>query len=195
MRSVVSAFLVLVICTFASGQSSPYARDLVKGTGYTIALPPDVIVNLAPTEETSHGFGLDLIRPGDEHAWNRVPMRYIAFNTRWDAGDLPSLESVVDRMVRDPVSLVPDDANQGEVRVVSNFPVKLADLPARRIVVEFKNAEKRPAIRQIVVAYRARPEATGLVYVGSLTTTRTDFQQDVGMFARLLAGFKLTSVE
>ena len=36
-------------------------------------------------------------------------------------------------------------------------------------------------------------DAAGMIYVASLTTTRLNFQQDVTLFAKILAGFKLTS--
>lgn len=196
MKPAVAACLFLILSTMTLGQSSAHhARDVVKGPGYQISLPPDVVVNLAPSEETSNGFGLDLLRPGDEHLWDRTPVRFIAFNTRWDAGDLPSLDSVVNQMISNPEFLVPPEIHSGSVNLISTIPMKLGELPAKRMILEFKNVEKRPAIRQVIVAYRSRPGATGVVYVASLTTTRTDFQQDLRMFARLLAGFKLTAVE
>jgi hypothetical protein len=73
--------------------------------------------------------------------------------------------------------------------------MKLGDLPAKRMILQFKNLEKQPSVRQVIVAYRERPGATGVVYVMSLTTTRADFQQDLGMFSRLLSSFKVTAVE
>jgi hypothetical protein len=196
MRIAVSA-LILFFSVIASAQNAPqYASDLVKGPGFTISLPPGVVVNLAPTDETAHGFGLDLLRSGQQHDWDRQPLRYIAFNTRWDAGDLPSLAAVVSSMTQDLSTLVPQELHgAGTIRLVSTFPAKLGDLPAKRLIVEFTNAEKKPSIRQIVVAYRVRPDASGMVYVASLTTTRVSFEQDVEIFAKMLAGFKLTAVE
>lgn len=196
MKSAVTAFLVFLLPVLACGQiSAQYARDLVKGPGYEVALPPDVVVNLAPTEETINGFALDLPRPGDEHAWNRTPARFVAFNTRWDGGDFPSLDAVVSHMLLNPESLVPPELHNGSVDLVSTFPMKLGELPAKRMILQFKNVEKQPSLRQVIVAYRERPGATGLIYVFTLTTTRADFQQDLGMFSRILSGFKTTSVE
>ncbi len=194
MRRVVAAFLFLVFAGLAFAQSSPlYARGTVKGSGYEVTLPADVVANVSPSEETSHGFAIDLLRAGDEHEWERTPLRYIAFTTKWDAGDLPSLDAVVDSMTRELNQLMPGDVQgSGEIRVVSTFPAKLGDLPAKRLVLEFTNSGKKPAIKQIVVAYRVRHDAAGMIYVASLTTTRLNFQQDVTLFAKVLAGFKLT---
>jgi hypothetical protein len=196
MKSAVTAFLVLILGVVSLGQSSAqYARNLVKGPGYEIVLPSDVVVNLAPSKETINGFALDLLRPGDEHPWNRTPTRFIAFNTRWDGGDLPSLDAVVSHMLSNPESLVPPELHNGTVDLISTFSMKLGELPAKRMILQFKNVEKQPAIRQVIVAYRERPGATGLFYVLSLTTTRADFQQDVRVFSQLLSGFKLKPVD
>ena len=197
MKLVVSALLFLLLTTSAFAQAAPqYAHDVVKGVGYEVALPADIVVNLSPSEDTGHGFALDLLRPGDQHEWDRTPLRYIAFNTRWDAGDMPTLAAAVDGMLRDIALLIPAEIqNQAPVRLVGKFPAKLGDLPAMRFVLEFTNSAKKPAIKQIVVGYRARPDASAIIYVASLTTTRMDFQQDVNLFAKLLAGFKLTAVE
>lgn len=194
MRVAVS---VLILIAVAIAQTSPqYATDLFKGNGYTVALPQDVVVNIAPTEETVHGFGLDLVRPGQEHEWDKHPLRYIGFSTRWDAGDLPSLDVAVQKF-SDTLNLqLPREVQgSGTIRLVSTFPAKLGELPARRIVMEFTNADKKPAIRQMVIGYRARPDASAIIYIASLTTTRANFQEDVNLFAKLLAGFKLTAVE
>jgi hypothetical protein len=195
MKPTLSAFLFFLLTIFSFGQTAEHARDLVKGPGFQVSLPPDVIVNIAPTEETINGFALDLLRPGDEHSWNRTPSRFIAFNTRWDAGDFPSLDAVVSHMLSKPESLVPPELHNGTVDLISTFPMKLGDLPAKRMILQFKNLEKQPSVRQVIVAYRERPGATGVVYVMSLTTTRADFQQDLGMFSRLLSSFKVTAVE
>lgn len=193
MRRVVIAFLFFILSCLAFGQSSQYARGSVKGSGYEITLPPDVVANIAPTQDTSHGFGIDLLRAGDEHDWDGTPLRYIAFTTKWDAGDLPSLDAVLDSMKRELSQLMPAEVQgPGEIRLVSTFPAKMGELPARRLVLEFTNSEKKPAIKQIVVAYRSRPDAAAMIYVASLTTTRLNFQQDVTLFAKILAGFKLT---
>jgi hypothetical protein len=193
----VAALLLLLISAASVAQAPPgYARESFKGTGFTIALPQDVVVNLAPTEELPHGFGLDLLRPGIEHEWERHPLRYLGFTTRWDAGDLPSLNAVVEDVVRNLDSTIPAQVQgSGTIRLVSSFPAKLGELPAKRLVIEFTNTEKRPAIREMVIAYRSRPDASGIIYIASLTTTRVNFQEDLNLFAKLLAGFKLTVVE
>jgi hypothetical protein len=195
MRRAVAAFLLLISPPLVFGQAATqFAKGTVKGSGYEIALPADVVANVSPSQETSHGFAIDLLRAGDEHDWDRTPLRYIAFNTRWDAGDLPSLNAVVDSMTIELNQLMPIDVQgPGQVRLISTFPAKLGDLPAKRLVLEFTNSEKKPAIKQIVVAYRTRHDAAGMIYVASLTTTRLNFQQDVTLFAKILAGFKLTS--
>lgn len=195
MRRAVTAFLVFIFAGLAFGQTpTQYARGSVKGSGYEVTLPADVVANVAPSDETAHGFGIDLLRAGDEHDWDRTPLRYIAFTTKWDAGDLPSLDAVVDSMTRELNQLMPIDVQgPGQIRLVSTFPAKLGELPGKRLVLEFNNSEKKPAIKQIVVAYRTRHDAAGMIYVASLTTTRLNFQQDVTLFAKVLAGFKLTS--
>ena len=195
MRRAVAAFLLLISSPLVFGQAATqFAKGTVKGSGYEIALPADVVANVSPSQEASHGFAIDLLRAGDEHDWDRTPLRYIAFNTRWDAGDLPSLNAVVDSMTIELNQLMPIDVQgPGQVRLISTFPAKLGDLPAKRLVLEFTNSEKKPAIKQIVVAYRTRHDAAGMIYVASLTTTRLNFQQDVTLFAKILAGFKLTS--
>jgi hypothetical protein len=194
MRLAVTAILVLIFSSLLLAQTAAqFAKGSAKGSGFEITLPPDVVANVAPSEETSHGFAIDLLRAGDEHDWDPTPLRYVAFNTRWDAGDLPSLNAVVEGMTRELNGLIPPDVQgSGEIRLVSTFPAKLGDLPAKRLVLEFTNSEKKPAIKQIVVAYRTRHDAAGMIYVVSLTTTRLNFQQDVTLFAKILAGFKLT---
>jgi hypothetical protein len=191
MKVAVWVLLFLLLAPAARPQA--YAHGTAKGAGCEVTLPVDMVANVAPTEETAHGFAVDLTRPGDEHEWDRTPMRYIAFSTRWDAGDLPTLDSTVDSLARNLVDLIPADVrNSGQIRLVSTLPAKLGDLPARRMILEFTNAEKKPAMKQIVVAYRTRPDAAGIIYVASLTTTRLNFQQDVTLFAKLLGGFKLS---
>jgi hypothetical protein len=90
-----------------------------------------------------------------------------------------------------PAELVGGD---GVISLSSTFPAKLADLPARRLVVEFKNKQKKPSVRQIIVALRTRSDASPLLYIATLTTTKADFSQDLNLFVKLLAGFKLTPI-
>jgi hypothetical protein len=192
MKLAVTALLFIALSASALAQVA-YAHGTAKSAGCEVTLPADVVANVTPTEETSHGFALDLTRPGDEHDWERTPMRYIAFNTLWDLGDMPNLESAIENMTRELGDLVPSEVrSSGPIRLVSTLPAKLGELPARRLILEFTNSEKKPAMKQVIIAYRARPDASGMIYVASLTTTRLNFQQDVTLFAKLLSGFKLT---
>jgi hypothetical protein len=195
MRFVVTAlFLFVSVFTWAQdAQSTDVARGTVAGPGYTVTLPPDVEVDIRPTLDLA--FGLDLSEATHGREWGHVPPRYIGFSTEWNS-EAGSLDEAVRHLTDDLHSLVPTElVSDGEIRLASTFPAKLGDLPARRLVVEFRSRQHKPSIRQIVVAYRARPDATPVLYLATLTTTRTDFQQDVMLFAKLLAGFKLTPIQ
>jgi hypothetical protein len=140
-------------------------------------------------------FGIDLSQPSHGREWNGVPPRYIAFSTLWNSG-ATSLDDAVREMTSDLSTLVPAEiAGHGTLRLTSIFPAKLGDLPARRLVVEFTNRQKKPSVRQILVAYRTRKDANAVVYLASLTTTQMDFSHDLSIFAKLLAGFKLTPMQ
>ncbi len=189
--TVILAIIFLSVCAAAQG-TPDVARDTVKGPGYIVKLPADVEVDLSPNTELT--FGINLDQPTHGHEWTRVPFRFIGFSTRWDTAD--SLDAVVRRMTDNVLSLVPTEiTGAGEVRVASTFAARLGELPAKRLVVEFTNSKRKPSIRQIVVAYRARGDASPMVYIAALTTTRADFDHDLSLFAKLLAGFKLTPVE
>lgn len=198
MRFAVTAlFLLLSICASAqSSSSAPVAdtvRDTVSGPGFTLTLPPNVEMDIRPTNDLA--FGINLSETTHGHEWDRVPPRFIGFATQWTS-DAGSLEAVVERMTVDLQTLVPPElVGDGAIRLDSTFPAKLGDLPARRLVIDFKGKKNKPSVRQIIVAYRARPDASAVVYVASLTTTRADFPQDVNLFAKLLVGFKLTPIE
>src|SRR5512144_596393 len=199
MKAAVTAlFLFLSIVAWAQSAPAPSspdtARDTVSGPGFTLALPPEVEIDIRPTTDLAFGLNLTEVTRGRE--WERLPPRYIGFTTRWNS-DAGSLNDLVQDMTADLQSLVPTElvGGDGVIRLDSTFPAKLGDLPARRLVIEFKNRQKKPSLRQIVVAYRARPDASAGVYLVTLTTTRTDFQQDVYLFAKLLAGFKLTPLQ
>ena len=196
MKAAVSAlFLLLSVAVWAQSaptSSSPdTARDSVSGPGFTVALPPDVEIDIRPTSDIAFGLNLSEVTHG--HEWERLPPRYISFATRWTS-DSGSLTELIQNMTADLQSLVPAEliGGDGVIQLAANFPAKLGDLPARRLVIEFKNRQKKPSLRQIVVAYRARPDASAVVYVATLTTTREAFPQDLNLFAKLLAGFKLT---
>lgn len=191
MRIVVGITL-LFFCLGASAQTTDVARGSVSGPGFTITLPESVEVDVAPTSDLAYGINLSDNSHGRE--WDKAPSRYIGISSRWT--EATSLDQVVSQMIADLPSLVPSElVGGGVLSLASTFPVKLGDLPARRLVLQFRNRHKQPSIKQIVVAYRPRHDASALLYVASLTTTRDDFQHDLNLFAKLLAGFKLTPTE
>ncbi len=193
MRIAVGIIL-LFFCIGAFAQSATdVARGTASGQGFTLTLPDTVEMDIAPTSDLSLGLNLDENTHGRE--WEKIPYRYIGFATKWNS-DAGSLDEVVNRMISDLPGLVPSQiVGAGTMSLTSMFPVKLGDLPARRLVVEFKNKQKKLSVSQIVVAYRTRPDASAVVYVASLTTTKADFPQDLNLFVKLLAGFKLTRIE
>ena len=198
MRFVFTALLsFLSVVTWAQAapvpQTTDVARGSISGPGFTLALPPEVEVDVTPTSDLN--FGLNLSEATHGREWDRLPPRFIGFTTEWNS-DADSVDEVIRRKTADIAALVPPElAGEGVVRLASTFAAKLGDLPAKRLVVEFKNRQRKQAIRQIVVAYRAREGASAVVYVATLTTTRDDFQADLNLFAKLLAGFKLTPFE
>jgi hypothetical protein len=198
MRFVVTALLLFVsMSSWAQSAPAPQVTDVARGSvtgpGFAITLPPEMELDITPT--TSLSFGLDLTEPTHGREWDRLPTRYIGFSTEWNS-DADSVDEVVRRKTADISNLVPSDlTGDGIIRLVSTFPAKLGDLPARRLVIDFKNRQKKQAIRQMVIAYRAREGATPVVYIATLTTTRDDFPADLNFFAKLLAGFKLTPFE
>ena len=198
MKAAVTA-LVFFFSIAACAQSTPAAsspdtaRDSISGPGFTVTLPPEVEVDIRPTSDLAFGLNLAEVTHGKE--WTRIPPRYIGIATQWTT-DAASLNDVVQSMTANIQSLVPDElTGEGVIRLDSTFPAKLGDLPARRLVIEFKNRQRKLSLRQIVVAYRARPDASAVVYLITLTTTRDAFPQDVNLFAKLLAGFKLTPIQ
>lgn len=195
MKTAVLA-LFLLLATLGFAQAPLYAHNVVKGSGYQVTLPADVVANISPNNELGHGFGIDLVRPGSEHPWDGTPTRYIGFKSSWEFGELPSLADVVRSMTSDISTLIPPEVlGRGEIRLAGTFPTKLGELPATRLVLEFLNVDKKAAVRQIVVGYRKRSDASPIVYLASLTTTRSDFSQDLRLFASVLSGFKVTSEE
>jgi hypothetical protein len=195
--------LVAVLLTFAAAAqtvpqfSVPHIKDgKVTGPGFEVTLPPGVIAEPAATTECEHGFYLELPpRPADSAARAHAPIgyRYIAFDTRWDIGDMPSLDDVVNSITSNLLDNIPADlVNAGEVTVDGNFPARLGTLPARRLIIKYKNTQRQRAIRQIVVAYRTRKDASAIIYLLVLNTTEQSFQEDVGVFGKIMAGFKVT---
>lgn len=186
----------------SQAQSVPTAKDdTITGAGFTVTLPHNLVAEMASTSETMHGFYIALparYAANGESApsvsdTHEPGYRYIAFDTMWDVGDLPSLGAVVDRITSNVLDHVPDALiGSGSVMLEGNMPVRLGTLPARRLVLSYRNSQKKPAIRQVVVAYRTRKDAAAIIYLLTLNTTRDSFQEDVEVFSKILAGFKLT---
>lgn len=186
--------LLGVVASYA--QSVPQVADgKIVGTGYTIALPPGLTALPAATAECAHGFYIDL-DPNNHSATARSPRlspRFIVFDTRWDDGSMPSLDVVANDILNDLHDYLPPDVrSSSEVFLDGNLPARLGGLPARRLVIKFKNSAHKPALRQILVAYQQRKDAAAVVYLLILNTTEQDFEDDIGPFSKLLAGFKLT---
>lgn len=190
---------LLAACTALSvaghAQSVPQVADgNVVGAGFTVAIPSGLTAIPAATSESAHGFYIDL--DPSHVAISRSPRlssRFVVFDTRWDDGDMPSLNAVVESILNDLQEYVPAEVrSSSEVDLDGNLPARLAGLPARRLVIKFKNSAHKPALRQILVAYNQRKDAAAVVYLLILNTTQQDFEDDVGVFSKLLAGFKLT---
>jgi hypothetical protein len=196
MRIFISLLLAILASTSVFGQSVPEIVDgKVTGAGFTLTLPPHITAQVAAGPETLHGFRIDLSpRQLGVPAKNRLENRYIAFDTRWDTGDFPSLDAVVADITSHVMSYLPDElTGNGEVSLNGNFPAQLGTLPARRLVINYRNSAKKPSVRQIIVAYRSRHEAAGIVYLLTLNTTEDSFYQDLSIFSKVIAGFRLTA--
>lgn len=180
----------------AVAQSIETKDGKVTGPGFVIAPPSGVTVDVGATPESAHGFYVALPpQPADSPTRTALTRtyRYIAFNAKWDAGDMPSLQAVVDSITSNVVATIPSYlVTYGDIVIDGNFPARLGTLPARRLVLKFKNSEHKPAIRQIIVAYNARKDASAMVYFLVLNTTEQNFQEDLGVFGKFLAGFKVT---
>jgi hypothetical protein len=197
MRIGLSALCVLLISVAVSAQSVPeLAEGKVTGAGFVLTLPPNVTAEVAGTPETLHGFQINLAPRGSvlQAKSNQVETyRYIAFDTRWDIGDMPSLEAVVQEITSHILKYVPEELmGSGDLILSASLPARLGTLPARRLVMNYRNSEKQPAIRQMIVAYNARHDASALIYLLILNTTQQSFREDLGVFSKVLAGFKLT---
>ena len=183
-----------------TAQSVPTIKDgQITGAGFVIAVPADILVETAATPETLHGFYIELPPlPKDapivrSSPTRRSAYRYIAFDTKWDVGDLPSLNAVVDRITSNILEYIPSEiVAPGPVSLDANLPARLGTLPARRLVIKYKNTAKQPAIRQIIVAYNPRKDASAIIYLLTLNTTAQNFQEDVNLFSKILSGFKLS---
>jgi len=190
--------LALLSIASATGQSIPTVKDgQVTGAGFTITLPADITVDPGATNETTHGFFVEL-PPRSSNAPVRREgrdsgYRYIAFDTKWDIGDMPSLDKVVDNLTSNILDRMPPEiVGDGPVMLEANLPARLGTLPARRLVIKYRNSQKKPAIRQVIVGYRVRKDAGAIIYFLTLNTTQQNFQEDIGLFSKILAGFKLT---
>ena len=190
---LVLGFLSCLLSLAAWAQSTDVARGSISGPGFTVTLPESVEMDITPTSDLA--FGLNLSETTHGREWEKLPPRFIGISTQWNS-DAGSLDELVRRMTADVSGLVPSEmvGGDGLVTLSSIFPARLGDLPARRLVVEFKNRQKKPSVRQIIVAYRSQPDASAVVYLASLTTTKADFPQDLNLFAKFLAGFKLTPI-
>jgi hypothetical protein len=190
--------VVILLLFFCLGAFAQTATDVAHGTatgpGFTLTLPDSMEMDIAPTSDLN--LGLNLVENTHGREWEKLPPRFIGIVTRWNS-ESSSLDEVVQRMITNLPGLVPPEivGGDGVINLSSMFPAKLADLPARRLVVEFKNKQKKPSVRQIIVALRTRPDASPLLYIASLTTTKADFSQDLNLFVKLLAGFKLTPIQ
>lgn len=168
----------------------------IIGAGFVVTLPPGITAEIGGSSESNHGFYIELPLRTDEvevHSAHTRSYRYIAFDTKWDIGDMPSLDSAVNAITANLADNIPADiVHSGEVTLDGNFPARLGTLPARRLIIKFRNSERKNAIRQVIVAYNARKDASAIVYVLVLNTTEDNFQEDMTVFGKVLAGFKLT---
>lgn len=195
------AVIALLACIVANAQSVPQFKDgKVTGPGFVVMVPNDLPVEVAATPETLNGFYIGLpprSAPAGtatlrQTAAHPASYRYIAFEAKWDTGDMPSLGAVVDSITSNLIDSIPANlVNAGDVSLEGNFPARLGTLPARRVVLKYKNTERKPAVRQIVVAYNARKDASAIVYFFVLNTTEENFLEDLSLFSKVLAGFKL----
>jgi len=205
MKLLIAVIFVVLVCSAAQPQSVPQLADgKITGTGFVITVPPDTSVEIGANSESEHGFYIELpthapspdspaLRRSTATTEHISSHRYIAFDTKWDIGDMPSLQAVVDNIASNLLDNIPPRiVGSGDVTLDANLPVRLGTLPARRLVIKYRDSEKKPAIRQVIVAYNARKDASAIVYLLVLNTTQQNFQEDVTVFSKVLAGFKLT---
>jgi hypothetical protein len=188
---------VLLLSMAAAAQSVSQSKDgKVTGPGFVVTLPASIVAEPAATPECEHGFYIELPpRPADSAARAHPPLsyRYIALDTRWDAGDLPSLDDAVATITSNLLASVPAElVSPGDLTLEANLPARLGTIPARRLVIRYRNARHQPAIRQVIVAYHARKDAAAIVYILVLNTTEENFQEDVEVLGKVMASFKVT---
>jgi len=190
------ASLALLICGSTAAQNVQVKDGQVIGAGFAVNLPPGISVDVSANSESMHGFYVALPpRPPDVPP-NSAPSRsyrYIAFDTKWDLGDMPSLDAAVQAVTGDLIEYVPSYLVNSDIVVDANLPARLGTLPARRLVLKFKNSAHKQAIRQMIIGYRARDDASAIVYLLVLNTTEENFDDDLGIFGKILAGFKVTN--
>jgi hypothetical protein len=198
LKFLLLVLFALLIPWSAAAQSVQEKDGKVTGPGFVITLPPGIAVDLATASpESEHGFFLALPLTSSDAPVPSTPTRtyrYIAFQTRWDLSDLPSLDAVVQAITSNIVAYVPSDiVNYGDILLAGNFPARLGTLPARRLILKFKNNQHKLAIRQMIIAYNARKDAGAIVYFLVLNTTDQSFDDDIDIFGKILAGFKVNS--
>ena len=191
------AALACWLCAAAVSQTVPQLKDgLITGAGFTLKLPPGVSAQIGANSESEHGFYIDL-QPHPEHVESRSAhvrsFRYIAFDTRWDIGDMPSLDAAAQVVTSGITDNLPSYiVSSGDILLDGNYPARLGTLPARRLVFKFRNSERKPSVRMVIVAYDARKDASAIVYLLTLNTTQENYDEDLGVFGKVLAGFKLS---
>jgi hypothetical protein len=187
--------VALWLCSAAMAQAVPQLKDgKVTGAGFVITLPPGINVQVAANPQSAHGFFLELPPRTDDERSNdpEIAYRYIAFDTKWDVGDMPSLDDAVQNITRNILQYIPAElVRHGQVSVDASLPARLGSLPARRLVLKYENTKREPAIGQMVIAYHARKDASAIVYLLVLNTTEQNFHEDVSLFSKVMAGFKL----
>jgi len=200
-KLVAAGCFAVALCLGAVAQSVPQIKDgQVVGSGFTVTLPAGVNAQVGANSESEHGFYIELSGPQAAnnslyqlHPTKPHSYRYIAFDTRWDIGDMPSLDAAVDALTLHIGEAVPSYiVDSGDIVLAGNFPTRLGGLPARRLILKFKNNDRKPSVRQMIVAYDARKDASAIVYVLVLNTTEQNFDEDMGVFGKIVAGFKLS---
>ncbi len=168
--------------------------------GYSVALPPGAVADPYPDAVSNQGFVIGLTDAASgANGTPRNPVdlsRSVVVQAIYDLNELGSLERVVNDQLETVQAAALEEARKGtQVRVAQTLPARLDTLPARRAILDFVNARKLPCVKQVVVAYRPQKDATGIIYVLQLNTTRERFESDVEEFGKVLAGFKITAVK
>lgn len=168
--------------------------------GYSVALPPGTVAEPYPDAVSNQGFVIGLADAASSaNVASRNPLdlsRSVVVQAIYDLNELGSLERVVSDQLERVQAAAFEEARKGtQVRVAQTLPARLDTLPARRAILDFVNARKVPCVKQVVVAYRPQKDATGIIYVLQLNTTRERFESDVEGFGKVLAAFKIAGVK